>query len=165
VCFETRPGQQLQVDCGQRRVEIEGAARLVWFFVATLGYSRRVHDWAFIGERQAHWFAGMESAFAAFGGVPAEVPLDNARALIMNHDTASREAPRPAPRRGTVQRRINPCRGRVGLPRARCALLARRISCSRNLEAGCPSSSPPLLKNRSAGPFGALESAVPCVET
>ena len=91
VRFETRPGQQLQIDFGQRRVEIDGAPRLVSFFVATLGYSRRIHVRAFAGERQEHWFEGMESAFAAFGGVPAEVLLDNARALILSHDAASRE--------------------------------------------------------------------------
>jgi hypothetical protein len=33
----------------------------------------------------------MESAFAAFGGVPEEVLLDDARALILSHDLASRE--------------------------------------------------------------------------
>lgn len=75
----------------QRRVEIDGAPRQVSFFVATLGYSRRIHVRAFAGERQEHWFAGMESAFAAFGGVPEEVLLDNARALILSHDAASRE--------------------------------------------------------------------------
>ena len=91
VRFETRPGQQLQIDFGQRRVEIEGTLRLVSFFVATLGYSRRLHARAFLGERQEHWFEGMESAFAAFGGVPEEVLLDNARALIVSHDAASRE--------------------------------------------------------------------------
>jgi transposase len=91
VRFETRPGQQLQVDFGQRRVEIDAAPRLVSLFVATLGYSRRLHVRAFLGERQEHWFEGMESAFAAFGGVTAEVLLDNARALILSHDVATRE--------------------------------------------------------------------------
>ena len=91
VRFETRPGQQLQIDFGQRRVEIDWVPRLVSFFVATLGYSRRIHMRAFAGERQEHWFEGMESAFAAFGGVPEEVLLDNARALILSHDVASRE--------------------------------------------------------------------------
>ncbi len=61
------------------------------FFVATLGHSRRLHVRAFLGERQEHWFEGMESAFAAFGGVPEEVLLDNARALILHHDAATRE--------------------------------------------------------------------------
>ncbi len=91
VRFETLPGQQLQIDFGQRRVGIAGALRLVSFFVATLGYSRRIHVRAFAGERQEHWFEGMGSAFAAFGGVPEEVLLDNARALILSHDVASRE--------------------------------------------------------------------------
>ena len=42
-------------------------------------------------ERQDSWFDGLESAFRAFGGVPREVLLDNAKALILHHDSASRE--------------------------------------------------------------------------
>ncbi|MBP1807785.1 transposase [Rubellimicrobium aerolatum] len=91
VRFETRPGQQLQIDFGERRVEIGGAAVKVFFFVATLGYSRRLHVRAFTGERQEHWFEGLEGAFRRFGGVPEEVLLDNARALIVHHDPAARE--------------------------------------------------------------------------
>lgn len=73
------------------RLEIAGQSEKVFFFVATLGYFRRLHVRAFRGERQEHWFAGMESAFASFGGVPEEVLLDNARALIQHHDPVSRE--------------------------------------------------------------------------
>jgi len=91
VRFETRPGQQLQIDFGERRVEIGGELRRVALFVATLGYSRRLCVRAFEGERQEHWFAGMEETFRRFGGVPEEVLLDNARALILHHDPASRE--------------------------------------------------------------------------
>jgi transposase len=91
VRFETQPDQQLQIDFGQRRVKIDGVPQLASFFVATLGYSRRIHVRAFAGERQEHWFEGMESAFAAFGGVLEEVLLDNARALILSHDVVSRE--------------------------------------------------------------------------
>nr|WP_020041008.1 IS21 family transposase [Salipiger mucosus] len=91
VRFETRPGQQLQIDFGERRVEIGGAKVKVFFFVATLGYSRRLHVRAFSGERQEHWFEGMEGAFRRFGGVPEEVLLDNARALISHHDPVTRE--------------------------------------------------------------------------
>ena len=91
VRFETRPGQQLQIDFGERRVEIGGTKVKVFFFVATLGYSRRLHVRAFCGERQEHWFEGMEGAFRRFGGVPEEVLLDNARALISHHDPATRE--------------------------------------------------------------------------
>jgi transposase len=91
VRFETAPGEQLQIDFGKRRVEIGGATVAVFLFVATLGYSRRIHVRAFLGERQEDWFEGMESAFTAFGGVPEEVLLDNARALVSRHDPESRE--------------------------------------------------------------------------
>lgn len=91
VRFETRPGDQLQIDFGERRVEIGGVATKVFFFVATLGYSRRLHVRAFGHEKQESWFTGLESAFQAFGGIPREVLLDNARALILHHDPSSRE--------------------------------------------------------------------------
>jgi transposase len=91
VRFETPPGRQLQIDFGERRVEIAGEPRRVFLFVATLGHSRRLHVRAFRGERQEHWFEGLESAFRAFGGVPEEVLLDNARALVAHHDAATRE--------------------------------------------------------------------------
>jgi transposase len=89
--FETHPGEQLQIDFGERRVEIGDVAVKAFFFVATLGYSRRVHVRAYGHERQDSWFDGLESAFRTFGGVPQEVLLDNAKALILHHDPASRE--------------------------------------------------------------------------
>ena len=45
---------------------------------------------AFRNERQESWFAGLESAFAAFGGVTEEVLFDNARALVVEHDAVTR---------------------------------------------------------------------------
>jgi transposase len=89
--YETHPGEQLQIDFGERRVEIGGVTVKVFLFVATLGYSRRLHVRAYGHERQDSWFDGLESAFRAFGGVPREVLLDNAKALILHHDPASRE--------------------------------------------------------------------------
>lgn len=91
VRFETRPGDQLQIDFGERRVEVGGSGVKVYLFVATLGYSRRLHVRAYGHERQESWFDGMESTFRAFGGRPREVLLDNARALILHHDRLSRE--------------------------------------------------------------------------
>lgn len=90
VRFETAPGQQLQIDFGERLVEIGGRKVKAFLFVATLGYSRRIHVRAFRHERQESWFDGLESAFLAFGGVPEEVLLDNARALVADHDAATR---------------------------------------------------------------------------
>ena len=91
VRFETPPGRQLQVDFGEKRVVIGGETVRVYLFVATLGHSRRLHVRAFRHERQACWFEGLESAFRAFGGVPEEVLLDNTRALVVHHDSLTRE--------------------------------------------------------------------------
>jgi transposase len=88
--FETPAGRQLQIDFGERLVEIGGAKIKAFVFVATLGHSRRLHVRAFRAEKQEHWFAGLESAFTAFGGVPEEVLMDNPRALVVRHDAVSR---------------------------------------------------------------------------
>jgi transposase len=91
VRFETTPGKQMQADFGERVVEIGAQKVKVFLFVATLGYSRRAHVRAFRHERQENWFDGIESAFLAFGGVPEEVLIDNARALVLEHDRDTRQ--------------------------------------------------------------------------
>ena len=91
VRFETAPGHQMQIDFGDTRVWIGGERVRVHLFVATLGYSRRLHIRASLRERQADWFEGMEGAFLRFGGVPAEVLFDNPKALVEHHDAAPRE--------------------------------------------------------------------------
>lgn len=91
VRFETPPGKQMQIDFGERLVEIGGSKIKVYLFVATLGYSRRIHVRAFRHERQESWFEGLESAFRVFGGVTEDVLLDNARALVVRHDAQTRE--------------------------------------------------------------------------
>jgi transposase len=92
VRFETPPGRQLQIDFGERRIAVEGHERgKVCLFVATLGYSRRIYAQAFQHERQSAWLAGIEGAFRHFGGVPGELLLDNAKALVQHHDAATRE--------------------------------------------------------------------------
>jgi transposase len=90
VRFETAPGKQLQIDFGERLVEIGGSKIKVFLFVATLGFSRRLHVGAFRNERQESWFAGLESAFVNFGGVTEEVLFDNPRALVVSHDPLTR---------------------------------------------------------------------------
>lgn len=91
VRFETPPGKQLQIDFGSASVEIDGEKVRVHVFVATLGYSRLAHVAVFTHERQSAWFAGMEGAFAYFGGVPKEVLLDNAKPLVNSHNVQTRE--------------------------------------------------------------------------
>jgi transposase len=89
--FETPPGRQRQIDFGERVVRIGEEALRAHLFVATLGYSRRVYVRAFRHERQSAWFDGLEGAFQHFGGLPAELLLDNARALVEHHDSGTRE--------------------------------------------------------------------------
>jgi transposase len=89
--FETPPGHQLQIDFGERRITIAGVATKVFLFVATLGFSRRMHVRAFRNEKQESWFEGMESTFRHFGGVTREILLDNDRGLVNRHDIATRE--------------------------------------------------------------------------
>jgi transposase len=91
VRFETAPGRQLQVDFGERRVVIGDESTKVFLFVATLGYSRRLHVRAFQHERQESWFEGLESTFRHFGGVTQEVLFDNDRGLVSHHDAVTRE--------------------------------------------------------------------------
>lgn len=91
VRFETPPSKQLQIDFGERRVLIGADSVKVFLFVATLGYSRRLHVRAFANERQENWFAGLEGAFERFGGVTEEVLFDNDRGLVIHHDRVTRE--------------------------------------------------------------------------
>ena len=71
VRFETRPGEQLRSISASAGSRSTNAMVKVFFFVATLGYSRRLHVCAYGHEKQENWFDGMESAFRSFGGVPA----------------------------------------------------------------------------------------------
>jgi transposase len=89
VRFETPPGKQLQADFAQCLVSIAGARVRVHLCVLTLGYSRRMVVRAYAHERQENWLRALEEAFQHWGGVPREVLMDNARALVLHHDPAS----------------------------------------------------------------------------
>ena len=93
VRFETPPGRQLQIDFGETRVAIGGERVRVYLFVATLGYSRRLLR-AGVPARAAVGLVRRASRArsATSAGVPEEVLLDNARALV------------DAPRRGRPAR-------------------------------------------------------------
>jgi transposase len=89
VRVETAPGAQLQIDFGEKRVVIGDREIRVFFLVAVLSYSRRLFVKPFLRERQDDWREGIASAFAHFGGVPASVLGDNARALVVGRDRAT----------------------------------------------------------------------------
>ncbi len=86
VRVETAPGDQLQIDFGQKRVQIGDAWVRVFLLVAVLSFSRRLFVKAFLNERQADWREGIAAAFTHFGGVPRTLLGDNARALVSGRD-------------------------------------------------------------------------------
>lgn len=86
VRVETAPGDQLQIDFGQKRLLIAGVCVRVFLLVAVLSYSRRLFVRAFLNERGDDWREGIAAAFAHFGGVPRTVLGDNARALVLGRD-------------------------------------------------------------------------------
>jgi transposase len=89
VRVESVPGDQLQIDFGQKRVQIAGEWVRIFLLVAVLSYSRRLFVKAFLSERQDDWREGMAAAFAHFGGVPRTLLGDNARALVLGRDRAT----------------------------------------------------------------------------
>jgi transposase len=86
VRVESAPGDQLQIDFGQKRVRIAGAWVRVFLLVAVLSYSRRLFVKAFLSERQDDWREGIAAAFTHFGGIPRTLLGDNARALVLGRD-------------------------------------------------------------------------------
>jgi transposase len=89
VRVESPPGDQLQINFGQKRVSLGGVEVRVFFLVAVLSYSRRLFVKAFLSERQDDWREGIAAAFTHFGGVPRTVLGDNARALVLTRDRAT----------------------------------------------------------------------------
>jgi transposase len=83
VRFETEPGKQLQSDWGELVVEIAGQLRKVHFIVNELGYSRRFHFWCTDSEDAEHTYEGLIRSFEYFGGVTAEVLVDNQKSAVL----------------------------------------------------------------------------------
>ena len=91
VRYETRPGQQLQADFGELWVLIGGVRTKVHLCVLTLGYSRRQVVRVFRQQRQRHWLQALEEAFRIWDGVPEQVLIDNAKALVTLHNPVTGE--------------------------------------------------------------------------
>ena len=89
VRVETAPGDQLQIDFGQKRLLLAGARVRIFLLVAVLSYSRRLFVKAFLNERGDDWREGIAAAFTHFGGVPRTLLGDNARALVLGRDRAT----------------------------------------------------------------------------
>ncbi|WP_304405679.1 DDE-type integrase/transposase/recombinase, partial [Turicimonas muris] len=82
VRFETEPGDQLQIDFGEKVLIIAGEQTKVYFFVCKLGYSRKIFVKAYLNKKEQAWLDGLESAFYYFGGLPVTIVSDNDTALL-----------------------------------------------------------------------------------
>jgi hypothetical protein len=83
VRFETKPGQQMQSDWGEKVVQIGGQAVKVRFIVNELGYSRRFHFWCTDSLDAEHTYEGIVRSLEYFGGVPEEVLVDNQKSVVL----------------------------------------------------------------------------------
>lgn len=92
VRFETMPGEQMQIDFGEKWILIAGVRSKVQLFVAVLGYSRRIFVRASLSQRQDDWREGLAGAFRAFGGVTRRILIDRAGALVVGEDRETRTA-------------------------------------------------------------------------
>ena len=73
VRFETPPGQQLQIDFGEKVVHIAGRPVTIYLMTAVLGYSRRLFVRASLAQRQDDWLEGLDEAFRHFGGLTEQI--------------------------------------------------------------------------------------------
>lgn len=86
VRFETAPGAQLQSDWGELWSMVADERKKLHFTVNTLGYSRRFHFWICDREDAEHTYEGLIRAFEYFGGVTAQVLVDNQKSMVISHD-------------------------------------------------------------------------------
>jgi transposase len=86
--FETPPGHQAQVDWGDlgQVVFPDGTRQRLCGFVFTLGYSRAIFADVATDETLATLLGMHEAAFAALGGVPAEILYDRMKTVLLGVD-------------------------------------------------------------------------------
>ncbi len=127
VRFETRPGEQAQVDFGLFRYRTpEGTTRWVWAFVMVLSWSRAIYV-KFICRADVDTFIRCHiNAFTRLGGVPRHCLYDNAKVVVLGRDEGGlsstrgrrgRSSASPPPANGPAWNRMT---GGPGRSRWRC---------------------------------------------
>jgi transposase len=85
VRVETAPGEEAQVDFGYAGRLLDpqtGVLRKAWAFVMVLAWSRFMYVEFVFDQTVATWLTLHRNAFAALGGVPKRIVLDNLKAGI-----------------------------------------------------------------------------------
>lgn len=80
------PGEAAQVDWGEYgTIQVGGTRRKLSFFVMVLCHSRRMYLEFTVMQTMEHFLAAHEHAFAAFGGVPERIIIDNLKTGVIEH--------------------------------------------------------------------------------
>lgn len=86
------PGECAQVDWGSfGTVRVGETSRRLSFFVMVLCYSRQMYLEFTVSQTMEHFLAAHVNAFAAFGGVPSKIMVDNLKSAVLSR--AVGEAP------------------------------------------------------------------------
>jgi transposase len=83
--FETGPGEQAQFDWSPYLVQIGGECVRIVIYSLVLGYSRRIHFYPSVCERQDSVIEGLEVALRHFEGSCRFVVIDNAKTMVLAH--------------------------------------------------------------------------------
>ena len=84
--FETRPGEEVQIDWSPFRVLIAGAITAVHLLGCLLCASRKLWLYAYTNERQPTLLEGLASAFEYFQGCCLRLVLDNMATAVLAHN-------------------------------------------------------------------------------
>jgi transposase len=80
------PGQAAQIDWGSAGyIQVGNTRCRLSFFVIVLCYSRRMYVEFTLRESQEHFLTAHRNAFLFFGGVPAELIVDNCKVAVLEH--------------------------------------------------------------------------------
>jgi transposase len=78
------PGECAQVDWGVfGTIAVGNTRRRLSFFVIVLAYSRLMYVEFTVSQTMEHFLACHENAFAAFGGVPSKIMVDNLKSAVL----------------------------------------------------------------------------------
>lgn len=78
------PGECAQVDWGaQGTVAVGNTCRRLSFFVMVLAFSRQIFVEFTVSQTMEHFLSCHEHAFAAFGGVPSKIMVDNLKSAVL----------------------------------------------------------------------------------
>lgn len=82
--LEFAPGEAAQVDWGEHgSIAVGGTRRRLSFFLMVLCYSRRMYLEFTVSQTMEFFLQCHENAFAAFGGVPSRIMVDNLKSAVL----------------------------------------------------------------------------------